>query len=175
MNKRFRAIPQFLLVTFCFILINQISTQAIWAVEERPKSILYITAKPGCYSAAFISLKTTSMAAPKRIFQVNCFTYHHYEVFWSGIFKTRPGNPIPNSKDSASFCLQKSNSLTYSLRTSISYNYGPNETIGIGNWLADKGPEATRFPKRLVCYVGLSTDEFRIFKEVNKPMIRNMK
>lgn len=147
---------------------------SVQAAQEgsRPRGIIYMAAEVGCYSATYISSRSISMVAPKKVYPVPCTQYHHYEVFWTGKFKTRPGNLIPNSKESANFCLGESKKLKYYERDSRSYNHESGDNIGIGNWLADKGPEAARFPKRLVCYVGLTTNEFRTFKQVDQPLIR---
>jgi hypothetical protein len=163
-----------LMIVFASIM-NSILPANSWSVEERPIGIIYISAEPGCYTPNLIGAKSISMSPPKKIYRVDCNSNHHYEVFWSGQYKTRAGNPIPNSRESAAYCLKKSNELKYYSRGSNAYNFGPNETIGVGNWLADKGPEAARYPKRLVCYVGLSTNEFRIFKEVQLPLIKGLK
>lgn len=159
----------------CIVFFSSLMSTKSWSVEERPMGIIYMSAEPGCYTPNLTGSKTISMAPPKKIYRVDCNSKHHYEVFWSGSYKTRPGNPIPNSKESANYCLKKSNELKYFSRNSSDYNFGPNETIGVGNWLADKGPEAARFPKRLVCYVGLSTTDFRSFKEVQLPLIRGLR
>ena len=115
------------------------------------------------------------MKAPKKLFPVSCFEKHHFEVFWSGQVATQPGNPIPASKPASNFCVEKSKELVILGRGSNSYNFGLLETTGTGNWLADKGPEAKRYPKRLVCYMGLSTNEFRYFKEMSQPLIKGLK
>lgn len=161
-----------ILVTSFFIFI-QISFA--WSIEKRPEAILYIAAERGCYSATYISSKTVPMTAPKKLFPVSCFEKHHYEVFWSGQVETQPGNPIPSSKPASNFCVEKSKKLVILARGSNSYNFGLLETTGTGNWLADKGPEAKRYPKRLVCYMGLSTNEFRYFKEMSQPLIKGLK
>jgi hypothetical protein len=166
--------PSVLFIVACASIVNSFMLTNGWSIEERPMGVIYISAEPGCYTPNLVGSKTISMAPPKKVYRVDCSSKHHYEVFWSGKFKTRSGNPIPNSKESASYCLKKSNELKYYSRDSSAYNFGPNETIGVGNWLADKGPEAARFPKRLVCYVGLSTNEFRTFKEVQLPLIRGL-
>lgn len=145
------------------------------AVEVRPKAIIYMSATPGCYSATFISTATISTSPPKKVYQVDCSTPHHFEVFWSGKFDTNPGNPIPNSRKSVDFCLKESKKLKYYSRNSNSYNYEADEEIGIGNWLADKGPEAARFPQRLVCYASLARASISVFKQTNKPLIRGLK
>jgi hypothetical protein len=155
---------------FCFIQIS-----FAWSIEKRPEAILYIAAERGCYSATYISSKTVPMKAPKKLFPVSCFEKHHFEVFWSGQVATQPGNPIPASKPASNFCVEKSKELVILGRGSNSYNFGLLETTGTGNWLADKGPEAKRYPKRLVCYMGLSTNEFRYFKEMSQPLIKGLK
>ncbi len=144
------------------------------AVTERPKAILYIAAEPGCYSATFVSSKTVPMKAPKKLYPVSCYSKHHFEVYWAGKVATQPGNPIPTSRSSANFCLEKGKLQTVLGRGLQSYNFGPNETTGTGNWLADRGPEAKRYPKRLVCYIGLSTTEFRYFKEMSQPLLKGL-
>jgi hypothetical protein len=148
--------------------------QEAHGLEERPRAILYIAAEPGCYSATYISSKTVPMKAPKKLYPVNCYQKHHYVVFWSGQMETQPGNPIPSSRKSANLCVEKGNKLTLLGRSESAYNFGLKETTGTGNWLADKGPEAKRYPKRVVCYMGLSTDEFRFFKEMSQPLIRGI-
>lgn len=175
MNKRVSTLIVISIMCGSTSLFSATSVDQVSAEEIRPRSIIYVSAEPGCYSRTYVSSKTISMSPPKRIFKVDCSSMHHYEVFWAGKFKTRPGNPIPDTKESAKYCLQKSDELKYFPRNSNSYNSGPNENIGVGYWLADKGPEATRFPKRLICYVGLATREFRVFKEVNFPLIKDMK
>lgn len=144
-------------------------------VEDRPRALLYISVNPGCYSATFVTSSTIPFNAPKKLYPVSCFEKHHFEVYWSGQIATQPGNPIPASKASSNFCRKKSEKLTILSRGSNSYNYGPNETTGVGNWLPDKGPEAKRYPKRVVCYMGLSTKEFRYFKEISQPLIKGQK
>jgi len=157
------------------ILLLATQNTFAWSVEKRPVAILYIAAEPGCYSATFISSKIVPMTAPKKLYPVDCSEKHHFEVFWSGQVETRPGNPIPASKASANFCVEKSKELIVLGRGPSSYNFGPLETTGTGNWLADKGPEAKRYPKRLVCYMGLSTNEFRYFKEISQPLLKGLK
>ena len=160
-------------VTAIAVFITLFSSAAS-AVEERPRAILYIAAEPGCYSATYISAPTIPMKAPKKLYPVSCFEKHHYEVYWSGRIKTQPGNPIPASKASLNHCLDKGKELAILGRGPNSYNFGPNETTGTGNWLADKGPEAKRFPKRVVCYIGLTTTEFRYFKEMSQPLLKEL-
>lgn len=163
---------------FCLLIVlamASLHSGIAWAVEKRPKAILYIAAEPGCYSATYISSETVPMKAPKKLYPVDCFEKHHFEVFWSGQVATQPGNPIPSSRSSSNFCVEKSKSLVILGRGPNSYNYGPGETTGTGNWLADKGPEAKRYPKRLVCYMGLSTNEFRYFKEMSQPLINGLR
>lgn len=158
----------------CFSLLTLCAIPSSFGIDQRPKSILYIAAEPGCYSATFISSKSVPMKAPKKLYPVSCYSNHHFEVFWSGQIATRPGNPIPQSKESANICVAKSKELKYYGRNANSYNFGPNETTGTGNWLPDKGPEAKRYPKRVVCYMGLSTNDFRFFKEMSEPMIKGL-
>lgn len=159
-------------LTVAIALLSQSSSS--WGIEKRPEAILYIAAEPGCYSATYISSKSIPMKAPKKLYPVSCFEKHHYEVFWSGQVATQRGNPIPASKASANFCVEKSKDLVILGRGPSSYNFGPQETTGTGNWLADKGPEAKRYPKRLVCYMGLSTNEFRYFKEMSEPLLKGL-
>lgn len=144
-------------------------------VEMRPKAIIYISAPPGCYSATFISSDTIPTAAPKKVYRVDCSAPHHYEVFWSGKFKTRSGNLIPNSRESSNFCLEESKKLRFFPRSSKSYNFEPDDETVIGNWLADRGPEASRFPQRLVCYASVVRASIRVFKETDQPLIRGLK
>ncbi len=118
------------------------------ASEYRPQPILYIAAEPGCYSLTLYSKKKVSLEAPKRIFRVSCYSKHHYEIYWAGRMNTRPGNPIPESKESLSLCTSMSETLQVYRRDSRLYNFGPNEATVIGNWLPDKGPEAKRYPRR---------------------------
>ena len=163
---------------FCSVLIISflviVPLNPAKAVSERPRAILYIAAEPGCYSATYISSKTVPMKAPKKLYPVSCFSKHHFEVFWSGQVETQPGNPIPTSRSSANFCVEKSKTQTVLGRGPNSYNFGIDETTGTGNWLADRGPEAKRYPKRLVCYIGLSTKEFRYFKEMSQPLLKGL-
>jgi hypothetical protein len=151
-----------------FFLISNKSTMSLCQGSR------YIAAEPGCYSATYISSKTVPMKAPKKLFPVSCSSKHHFEVYWSGQVATQPGNPIPTSRSSANFCLEKSKYQTVLGRGPNSYNFGLNETTGTGNWLADRGPEAKRYPKRLVCYMGLSTNEFRYFKEMSQPLLKGL-
>ena len=174
MNKIIEIPRKSLIIAFIF-LINSLSVSQIWGIQDRPVSLLYIAADPGCYSATFVSSRTISMVAPKRLFPVKCEVFHHFEVYWSGTVKTHPGTNIPNGKESINFCAQKGNALKFSTRIQSSYNFGPNESIMIGNWIADKGPEATRFPNRLVCYVALKSTVSSVFKEVKQPIIKGMK
>ena len=154
-----------------------ISCQASPALglENRPRSVLYISADPGCYSATFVSSSTVPTSPPKKLYPVSCFEKHHYEVFWSGQITTQPGNPIPERTASLNFCSERSKKVKVLGRNSSSYNYGPNETTGTGFWLPDKGPEAKRYPKRLVCYVGLSTNDFQYFKEISQPLLKGLR
>jgi hypothetical protein len=145
------------------------------SLEDRPRSVLYISADPGCYSATFASSSTVPIRTPKKLYPVSCFEKHHFEVFWSGQTATQPGNPIPESTASLKFCSDRSKKVKVLGRNSNSYNYGPNEMTGTGIWLPDKGPEAKRYPKRLVCYVGLSTNEFRYFKEISQPLLKGLR
>ena len=154
------------------LLLQKSPVQAAQEVN-RPRAIIYLAAEIGCYSATYISSRSISMLPPKKVYPVACTRYHHYEVFWSGKFKTRPGNPIPNGTESVNFCLKESNKLKYYGRNSSSYNHESGENIGVGTWLPDKGPEAARFPKRLVCYIGLiTTERSGTFKQVDQPLIR---
>jgi hypothetical protein len=133
-----------------------------------------MAAVPGCYSVTFISSKTVPTKPPKRIYRVSCFEKHHFEVFWAGKVSPSMGSPIPSPKRSLEHCLEQSKKFTSYSRSGNSYNFGPNETIGTGNWLSDKGPEAKRFPNRLVCYFALSNSDFRIFKEVDRPLVKGL-
>lgn len=144
------------------------------ALDKRPEGTLYIAAEIGCYSATYISTATVPLKAPKRIFRVPCNSKHHYEIFWAGKFKTPEGSLIPKSKESASFCLEKSKSLVLNQRNSSFYNYSSDETSGTGNWLPDRGPEAARYPKRLVCFIGVSTTNFLYLKEIDRPFVKGM-
>jgi hypothetical protein len=160
-----------ILMAACILMSN---TSVAIGLETRPQAILYIAAEPGCYSATYVTSTTVPMKAPKKLYPVSCYSKHHFEVFWAGQVETQPGNPIPTSKTSAKFCVEKGDKLTVLGRGPTSYNYGLYETTGTGNWLADKGPEAKRYPKRLVCYIGLSTNEFRYFKEISQPLIKGL-
>jgi hypothetical protein len=144
------------------------------AAEYRPQPILYIAAEPGCYSLTLYSKKKVPLGAPKRIFRVNCYSKHHYEIYWAGRMNTRPGNPIPESKESLNLCNAMSETLQIYRRDSRSYNFGPNESTVIGNWLPDKGPEAKRYPKRTVCMYGVSTTEYGFLKEISEPLVRGL-
>lgn len=158
------------------VICTVVPVQSIDAAEltKPPVAILYIAAEPGCYSATYISAKSIPKKSPKKLYKVSCYQKHHYEVFWAGKVKTNPGNPIPPSKASAEWCVSKSKSLVILPRGSSAYNSGPNETTGTGNWLPDKGPEAKLYPKRVVCYLALSTNEFRFFKEMSQPLIKGL-
>lgn len=151
-----------------------IPSSPLAAVETRPQPILYIAAEPGCYSLTLFSKKKVPMRAPKRMFRVDCYSKHHFEIYWAGQMNTRPGNPIPESKESLKHCEDKLKSIQGNKRTPAFYNYGPNESTVLGNWLPDKGPEAARFPKRVVCMYGLSTTEFRYIKEISEPLIKGL-
>ena len=166
-------IRHFILISV-FVGLSASQNSAV-GLEKPPRSILYIAAEPGCYSATYVSTKTIPFVAPKKLYPVSCFSKHHYEVFWAGQMNTRPGNPIPESKESANLCVEKGKSLKFNARNSNDYNFSANETSGTGNWLADRGPEAKRYPKRVVCYMGVSNNEFRLFKEIDKPLILGLK
>lgn len=142
--------------------------------EYRPQPILYIAAERGCYSLTLYSKKKVSLEVPKRIFPVSCYSKHHYEVYWAGQMNTRPGNPIPESKESLAHCSEKFENVQGYRRDSRFYNYGPNESTVVGNWLPDKGPEAKRYPKRVVCMYGLSTIEYGYLKEISEPLIKGL-
>lgn len=157
------------------LIFSQAQLPAGFGLEQRPRAVLYIAAEPGCYSATYVTARTIPVKAPKKLYQVSCFEKHHYEVYWAGKMKTQPGNPIPGSKASLNHCLEKGKSLVILGRGPSSYNFSSDETTGTGNWLADKGPEAKRYPKRVVCYIGLSTRDFRYFKEMSQPLIKGLK
>ncbi len=163
---------------FTTLLVSALATVALSppasGLEERPRAVLYIAAEPGCYSATYISARTIPAKAPKKLYPVSCSEKHHYEVYWAGKMETRPGNPIPASKASLNHCLEKGKSLVILGRGPSSYNFSADEMTGTGNWLADKGPEAKRYPKRVVCYIGLSTKDFRYFKEMSQPLIKGL-
>ncbi len=163
---------------FTTLLVSALATVALGppasGLEERPRAVLYIAAEPGCYSATYISARTIPAKAPKKLYPVSCSEKHHYEVYWAGKMKTQPGNPIPASKASLNHCLEKEKNLVILGRGANAYNFSPDEMTGTGNWLADKGPEAKRYPKRVVCYIGLSTKDFRYFKEMSQPLIKGL-
>ncbi len=160
-------------ISIVLIFFMNISVQNVNA-QVRPEGILYIAAETGCYSATYKSQLSVPMTAPKKIYPVSCSTKHHFEVFWSGQIATRLGNPIPSGKESLNFCAEKQKELRFNGRSETSYNFGPDERAGIGNWLPDRGPEAKRFPKRVVCYMGLSTIQFTFFKQIAEPLIKGL-
>jgi len=164
----------FFATIFVCALVAAAFTPAATGLEERPRAVLYIAAEPGCYSATYISARMIPAKAPKKLYPVSCSEKHHYEVYWAGKMKTRPGNPIPASKASLNLCMEKGKSLVILGRGSSSYNFSADEMTGTGNWLADKGPEAKRYPKRVVCYMGLSNQTFRYFKEMSQPLIKGL-
>jgi hypothetical protein len=139
-------------------------------LENKP--IFYMWAKPGCYSATLKSSPTIPLQSLKKLYPVSCLSPHHFEVFYAGQFKTKDGRIGAGGKEVVSACLAKSKEFAFNQRNSSSYNWSQDEEDLIGNWMADMGVEAQRFPNRNICYVSVTTKSWLYIKELNLPRIR---
>jgi hypothetical protein len=139
-------------------------------LENKP--IFYMWAKPGCYSATLKSSPTIPLQSLKKLYPVSCLSPHHFEVFYAGQFKTKDGRIGAGGKEVVSACLAKSKEFAFNQRNSSSYNWSQDEEDLIGNWMADMGVEAQRFPNRNICYVSVTTKSWFYIKELNLPIIR---
>ena len=155
----------FTLILSCMIIlphqVNAITNQ---------KAVFYLFAKPGCYSATNGSSATISMISIKKIYRVPCETPHHFEVFWSGQILTADKNPTPDGKSVIKDCQRYASKVQSNKRNASMYNWSNDEEIFIGNWMADIGPEAKRFPNRVICYQGVTTKAWTFIKEINTPI-----
>lgn len=129
-------------------------------------------AKPGCYAGYSKSQPLIPMYSIKKIYPVSCFAPHHFEVFWAGQIKTLDGKVVADGREVINNCLDKSKKLGFYTRNSNSYNWSTNEEQFIGNWMADMGVESQRFPKRSICYAGVTTKSWFFMKEIDFPIIR---
>lgn len=134
------------------------------------KAVFYLFAKPGCYSATRGTSPTISMISIKKIYRVSCVTPHHFEVYWSGQILTPDQNPTPDGKSVIKDCQRFASKVPMNKRTNAMYNWSKDEEIFIGNWMADIGPEAKRFPNRVICYQGVTTKAWTYIKEINSPI-----
>lgn len=112
------------------------------------------------------------MYSIKKIYPVSCFAPHHFEVFWSGQIKTIDGKVGAGGREAVNNCLNKSKRLGFYVRDPNQYNWSGDEELFIGNWMADMGVEAQRFPNRSICYAGVTNRSWLYIKEINSPITR---
>lgn len=167
-----------ILLVIAIVTLSSVNAKAVAQTEQRPSAIFYLNATKGCYSKSYISVKTIPYFDTKKLYRVSCSSFHHFEVFATGITSPDSRDATTSkkkgSKESTGFssCLDGYNKLTFNKRTSSDYNWGIGDEILVGDWNADSGPEESRFGKKFICYIALGVKTRNFFKEIDRPLIK---
>jgi hypothetical protein len=152
-------------------MIGTSAGQAVERINPADKyvePIFYLSAKPGCYDVTPSRKLTVAALAYKRLFKRDCSGKHLLEVFFKGEIKDSP-------KNSWQFCQDKSKSFRFSGRKSGMYNWTFDEFLIASNYFPDPGPETSRFRDVVICYVAVTVEGNRLFKEVDRPLVLGKK
>ena len=111
------------------------------------KGTFYLDIKLGCYSANKAPTKSSKWSDTnyKTLYQTNCTSAHHYEVFYTGKLKAKDLNSEAAKKEAGLACD----------KSAISTLMGQRElppSLTYGYFYPDPGAEEKKYGKRIVCF-----------------------